>query len=359
MKIFKFTILIIFLFCLSGCYDNIELNNLAIISGIGIDYQDNNYYLTYEILNDIKTEQNTTMKSYTISGKGKTLPEAFTDTNYKVGKKPYFAHLRIVLYSENIINNHLDKISDYLIRDTAIRDEFIPLAVKEVTPKEILEHNSDNIPVVSDFIMNLINNEKYNNNLAVIDTYQVFLTKLISNSSDAIISSLTINENDEITLSNFYTFNGYKKKSELSLMDSSLYNLLTQNTFSISFNKKYNGKNFDISITASDTNIEVLKDKININLNLKGRVMENNANLDLKDQQTYKMINEDFAKVIAEKVTNFIHILQEDESDVLGLQDIYYKKTRKENKGLWTKAEVNVNADLKVNTKGFIFEVKE
>ena len=82
----KIITLILVLFLTAGCYDNIELNNLAIISGIGIDYHDDNYYLTYEILNDIKTGDNTTMKSYTISGKGKSLPEAFTNTNYKVGK---------------------------------------------------------------------------------------------------------------------------------------------------------------------------------------------------------------------------------------------------------------------------------
>ena len=97
MKGFKLIILTILMFFLSGCYDNIELNNLAIISGIGIDYHDDNYYLTYEILNDIKTSENTTMKSYTIMGKGKNLPDAFTDANYKVGKKPYFAHLKIVI----------------------------------------------------------------------------------------------------------------------------------------------------------------------------------------------------------------------------------------------------------------------
>ncbi len=358
MKIFKLIILIVSLLCVSGCYDNIELNNLAIISGIGIDYHDDNYYLTYEILNDIKTDQNTTMKSYTMSGQGKTLPEAFTNTNYKVGKKPYFAHLKIVLYSETIIKNHLDKITDFLIRDTAIRDEFIPISVKDVTPLDILKHNSDNIPVVSDFIMNLITNEKYNNNLAITDVFQNFLAKLISDSKDAVISSLTINENDEITLSNFAIFNGYKKINELSINDSALYNLLNQNTFSISFHKKYDGKNFAITITGSDTKIDVESDKININLNLKGRVIENNPNLDLKNEKTYKKINEDFEKIIKNDVLNFINYLQDNKSDILGFQDIYYKSKRKKNNGLWINAKVNVQVDLKVNTKGFIFEVK-
>ena len=92
----KLIILLLSLFLLTGCYDNIELNNLAIITSVGISYQDDEYIVTYEILNDTNTEEVISMKSFTESGRGKTITEAFVDTNYKVGKKPYFAHLKIV-----------------------------------------------------------------------------------------------------------------------------------------------------------------------------------------------------------------------------------------------------------------------
>ncbi len=355
----KMFILLISLLLLSGCYDNIELNNLAIISGVGIDYKDDNYYLTYEILNDTKTENNTAMLSYTMTGSGKNLSEAFINTNYKVGKKPFFDHLKVVLYSESIIEDHLEDITDYLIRDTNIRDEFIPLVAKDTTPEEILKHNSDNYPVVSDYIMNLVNNEKYNNNLAVTDVFQKFLAKLVSPNSDAILSSLSINEMNEITLSNFYAFDDFHYADTLSIKDSSLYNLLTQNTFSLNFTKDYDNKNVNISLTASSSDIDVTKDEININLKLKGKVVENNADLDLKEQKTYKILNEDFGEVIKDDVTSFVHTIQNMKSDVLSLSDIYFRKTRKENNNLWFHAKVNVNVDLKINTKGFIFEVEQ
>ena len=44
-------------------------------------------------------------------------------------------------------------------------------------------------------------------------------------------------------------------------------------------------------------------------------------------------------------------------SDVLGLSEIYYKKYRKDNKDLWQSAQVDVKVNLKINTKGYIFEV--
>ena len=65
-----------------------------------------------------------------------------------------------------------------------------------------------------------------------------------------------------------------------------------------------------------------------------------------------------FSKIIEKDIKNFIKLLQDNKSDILGFQEIYYKKTRKDNKDLWQVADIDVNVNLKVNTKGFIFEVK-
>ena len=353
----KIIILLIGVFLLTGCYDNVELNNLAIVSGVGIDYYNDEYYLTYEILNDIKTDDNTTMKSFTAEGHGKTISEAATDVNYKVGKKPYFAHLKIILFSESVVKDKLDKISDYLLRDANIRDEFMAIVTKDVSPKEILTHNSDNNPVVSDLITKLIENEQYNNNLAVTETFQNIVAKLAGNNYDIVLNSITLN-NDEISLDEFCLFNGYKFKSYLDKNNSPLYNLLTKNVFSLEFIKEYEKGNVTINITGSSTDIKVTKDKIKIHAKLEGKILENNPDFDLKNEKTYQKLNKDFDEVITKDITNFIKILQKEKSDILGLSDIYYKNTRKENHNLWLNADIKIDVDLKINTKGFIFEVK-
>lgn len=354
----KIIVLIISVLLLTGCYDNIDLNNLAIITSVGIDYIDDNFYLTYEILNDIKTENNTAMLSYTLSGSGKNISEAFEDVNYKVGKKPFFDHLKIVILSESIINGQLDKITDYLIRDTNIRDEFIMMVAHDVSPEDILKNNSDNNPVVSDLIMNLIDNEKYNNNLSVKEFYQHILVKFISKEIEAVLGSVTIKDG-AISLDNFDIFRGYNYTSTLSKNESSLYSFLTQNVFSLEFSKIYDDNTVTINITSSKPSINVTKDEINIKLDLSAKILDNSANLNLKKQETYKKLDDDFKKIIEEDVIKFIKVLQENKSDILGLQEIYFKNTRKKNKGLWEKAKVNVDVDLKVNTKGYIFEVEK
>jgi len=354
----KLLILFSIIFLLTGCYDNIELDDLAIITGVGIDYKDDNFYLTYEILSDTKTEQNTSLLSYTVSGSGNSISEAFINTNYKVSKKAYFAHLKVVVISEEIINGHFNEISDYILRDNNIRSEFKLVVSNGTTPKEILKNNSENHPVVSEVIVNLIDNEKYNNNLVIGETFKQIVAKLISNNYDIILNTISI-QDKQIAINNSYIFKKYNYQSTLSKKDSALFNMLTKDISAMEFDKDYNNKNVTISITSSNTNIDVTSNKIIINTTLEGKVLENDANLNLTKDDTYKKLNNDFGKLIKKDIKNFIKLLQNDKSDILGLQEIYYKKTRKNNKKLWETAEIEVKVNLKVNTKGFIFEVKK
>lgn len=353
----KIIILLSLIFLLTGCYDNIELDDLAIVSGVGIDYKDDNFYLTYEILSDTKTDDNTALLSYTVSGSGKTISEAFINTNYKVSKKAYFSHLKVLVLSEEIINGHFDKITDYILRDTNLRSDFKVLVSNNTNPEEILKNNDKNHPVVSEVITKLVDNEKYNNNLVIGESFREILAKLISDNYDVILNTISIKDK-EISIDNSYIFKGFNYQNTLSKQDSSLYNMLTKDITAIEFDKVYDKGNVTISINSSDSSIEVTKDKIIIKTDLEGKILENNANFNLKDTDTYKKLNKDFGTKIQKDIKNFIKILQENESDILGLQEIYYKSTRKDNKDLWKTSDIEVNVNLKINTKGFIFEVE-
>jgi len=353
----KIFILISIIFLLTGCYDNIELDDLAIITGVGIDYKNNKFKLTYEILSDTKTEDNTALLSYTVSGSGKTISEAFINTNYKVSKKAYFAHLKVLVLSESIINGHFEDITDYILRDTNIRSEFKLVVANNTSPDKILKNNSENHPVVSEVIVNLIDNEKYNNNLVIGETFKQIVAKIISNNYDIILNTVSIKDK-QITIDNSYIFKNYDYQNTLSKKDSALYNLLTKDIKSMEFDKNFEKGNVTITITKSKPSIEVTGSKIKINCDLEGKILENNAKFNLKDTDDYKMLNHKFSKIIKKDIISFIELLQENESDILGLQEIYYKQFRKDNKDLWQNADILVKVNLKINTKGFIFEVK-
>ena len=66
----KKLIILISIFLLTGCYDYIEIDDLAIISGIVLDYQNDKYNLTSQI---IENDKETKIK--TITTEGNTIEE--------------------------------------------------------------------------------------------------------------------------------------------------------------------------------------------------------------------------------------------------------------------------------------------
>lgn len=351
----KVLIVIVFVFLLTGCYDNVELNDMDIITGIGIDYVEDNFEVIYEILNNNASSESEVLTSYTLKGTGKTISEAFIDVGYKTDRKPYLAHLKTVIISESIIDGKLNEIVDYLIRND-FRESFYFLIAKDTTPENLLKSTSKDIPVASMYIANLIENEKYNNNLAIKETYEKIYAKLIGKNYDIIMNSITL-ENEKISLGNSVIFKGYDAKDTLSKLNSGLYNLVTENVNAMLFSKEYAKGNVNISILNSKSEIEVKKDKIIVNAKLEGSILENNANLNLKKETTYKELNQDFSTLIENNLKNFIEVLQKNKTDILGLSEIYYQSTRKNNNNLWQTSAIEVNVDLKINTKGYIFEV--
>ena len=89
-----FSIILIF----GGCYDYNELNSLDIISGIGLTFSDNEYKVSYEVINTNLDKDNTdSKKSFVVSGTGKNLSEAIESANSKLNKKLILNILRLCL----------------------------------------------------------------------------------------------------------------------------------------------------------------------------------------------------------------------------------------------------------------------
>ncbi len=113
----KLLILLLVPIFLGGCYDYNELGDLAIVSGIGIDYKDEEFEVTFEILSTKKEgEQGSASSStYNVSAKGNTVAEAFSKNGNNMDKVPYYDHIKVVVISEDVAKEHLKQISELLI----------------------------------------------------------------------------------------------------------------------------------------------------------------------------------------------------------------------------------------------------
>ena len=161
MKLIKCIILMLLLFFTTSCYNYIEVNEIAIVEGIAIDYKDNNYQVITEII-DVKSDYES---SYLIDASSKALNDAFDNIKKQSNKKLTMSHLEVVIISKEILLNHIDEIANYLIINNDITTNFY-LVLSDI-PKDIISNKNNNYPINSKSIVD--NLEKYKNNKEIFD----------------------------------------------------------------------------------------------------------------------------------------------------------------------------------------------
>jgi len=356
----KLLILLLVPIFLGGCYDYNELGDLAIVSGIGIDYKDEEFEVTFEILSTKKEgEQGSASSStYNVSAKGNTVAEAFSKNGNNMDKVPYYDHIKVVVISEEVAKNHLKQISELLIRNSKLRNEFYLTIAKDVSAKDIISSSSKEKPVASQFIVDLLEHSKDSSSASYYAPFTKTLRNILTEGEDAIMSALKLEE-DKIILSGMAVFKNFELKYIYDTKEASIINLLNNfNPRTVFFEKSCNGKKTVMSIYESNIKIEPNNEVIKISGKLNGRINENNCDYDLKKEETYQKLQKEFTDVITEEMNKVINSLQLFESNALSIGKSYFNKYRKENYYLWTKQNVKFDLDLKINKKGLIFEVK-
>ncbi len=112
-------IIICSLLFLGGCYSK-GLKLFAIVSGMGLDFKDDQYILTAETLASAGGEGELPVTEL-LSGEGATIPETIEQCILGSGKQLYFQHMWIVIFSEELINSRFENALNYLMGEHNIR----------------------------------------------------------------------------------------------------------------------------------------------------------------------------------------------------------------------------------------------
>jgi len=124
----KIIILFIFLF-LTGC-DYIELNDLSIIKSIGIDYQENKYYLYAEIIDEINNENTPTTRIIEVSEN--KIEKCFKELIIRSNKTIHYSHIDLLILSTNLKNNNLKEKFNYFLKNKNFRNDFMTISSNNV-----------------------------------------------------------------------------------------------------------------------------------------------------------------------------------------------------------------------------------
>lgn len=351
----KIFLLIAILLLASGCYDYKEINDLAVVSAIGIDYKDNNYLVTLEVLNDKQDKDSANISSYIKNGSGITLTDAIENASDKITKGTNFSHVKLMVLGSELLKNNFENIIDLFLRNTYFRENFYVIGSINDTPSELLSQKNDSLSVASDEIIMMLENMNYSSNSDVLVEFDKIVKDSLTDGIDTCFSNVSF-DNDGYFIDGLIVFKGFKYKKLLSNEDAKIFNLLSNRFERPSYTIKYDDKFFTVAINDGKLDVKIDNGYIKVSGNLMGRIIDNDVNFDIRNNEILEKINRDFSKLINEKIISFIKQLQNNHSDILGISMNNYKINRIDDYKYWEYLDVVSKINFYINKKGLIYE---
>ena len=353
----KILIIILTLLLCTGCFDYKEINDLAIINAIGVDYENDEYVITLEILNDQIDKDSSKITSYTKVGHGKNLTSAIENAADKLSKQLIFNHIKLMILSKSIIEEKFENIIDLFLRNTYFRENFYVISATKNKPETLLNHTTNEAPIASTAITDTLESIRYSSNTNVLKKFDEIVEEVITYGIDTCFSNITLKDN-EFIVDGMSIFNNYSYKSNLSNEYVKIYNLLTDNFDRPTYTINYDNLSFTTAINNGKINTEIKSGTINVTGNLMGRIIDNDPKYNIRDPKNLERIDNDFTNLLNKKISEFIKVLQDNNSDILGITRNYYKKTRTKDKDYWLKLDIKSNIKFNINKKGLIYDVE-
>lgn len=335
----RIIVIVCLVFILCGCYDYRELNDMSVVTGIGIDYKDNKYIVSLEVTKSVKDGSSNELETIIYTGDDRILANAFLEAKNSSDKFVYMEHVNILLVSKNLCESGIGDVVDYIVRDTSINSNYYMVMVDD--PGDIFAKKIEN-DSVSNVITNTINYYLDSTNF---DDLDIMASHMMNEKNDIAIPSIELDE-DKVIFKEVAYFDGDKLVGEI---DSKLFTLLHLSSSNVNFSKNGN----TISIYKNQVKYEVKKDIITIKVSGEGLVKKIDSKINLEDDSSYSYLARIISKDMKVEIKDFLEETLSNGSDLLGLQDIYYKKYKKDMKNI----KYQVDVDIKINKNGTIYEV--
>ena len=366
----KKIILLIFLtFICTGCYNYKELNELGIVSAMGISKDGDLYNLDIQLLNVLDSEKSGLNKSpiTVISGQGETIFEAARSMNRKTSKVFFLADVDYVFLDQSVLNDGLDEIMDFLVRDTRLSLNFLIITSTENKSIDILSSishfDTNSANNLYDAIMNSetryggINSlhvRELINNYYAKGKYTIFPNVYIKDTSKS-------SENDSLEDSKSESY--VEVKNMVFFKDKEAIELTDEETKGVNFlRNKIKNATLTIECDGGYFTIETLEskmklksklniDQLNVNGNVGAEIVYYGCKDNLDNADVLKSISKKAEKEVESYITKAFNKSKKYNYDFLGLGNYIYKNNYKyfdfENKD-WNKDGLN-KLNLKYN----------
>lgn len=322
----KIIILFITMTFLTGCYNYHELETIGITSSILFDYVDDKYDLTIEIIEE--------SKPVTFKGEGKTISEALERALRSSGKLLTYYHLNTVILTRNV---NIKDILFYLVRNPQVNNTFY-IVLTDST--DIFDDEEDTGKKISDIL-------KRNRS----QTFFELSKTLVDDKLDLVLPVI----GEDLSVQSMMPYSKFNLTEEMDLDKIEIYRIFLKESGSFIEGTCPDGDNFfEINTNQVDTKIKI-EDKIIFDIDLEASISEFNCNIDTTDINNIKKLQDIINKKVWDDGFAFIHELQKNNADILGINRYIYAKKHNLKKD-WINFDYEINVNTHINKKGLILK---
>lgn len=377
----KKIVYLLIILLLTGCQNYRELNDLAIVTALSIDYntEEEEYTILAQVINTANKKESTSSEnsSFTLyKSSASSLSSAINNNILSSPKKIYLNQIQVIIISKEILENHLDNTLDYILRNPEIRGEIsVILApndkdLKAIAIEPLLEDLS------SSSILSSLNNS-YKEGLSSKITINDLADMYLNPHKEIIIPTLYITgdidkgndkENKESSIPKSAVHIGgsaITKDSKvirlLSIDETKYLNILRRESKSTSIVLPYQESYLSFNLYNLDTKYELNTKNNSIILTLSGKAksFEVVTNTDIEDVSTVKDIRRSLNNYLERELTETYQNISKD-TDAFNYGDMYYKKQPKLYynwyQDIFPNLKLKIKAEIELYEKGTIKE---
>ena len=329
-KIFSLVIIIgLCTLFFSGCEKTgTELSELMIIQGIGIDYENGEYSVTVEILNNEQSgspngDTGSENKTKIYSVKGETVADALRLLTTKSGNLPLFAHNRVIILNEKFDKNDIAEILDFFVRNYDSRASQLICVAKGKAAGQIVRGELLNDTVKSEILENLLN-ESYEQALIPRVRITDAINAVLNTSQTLCIPAVTIvknGENEDFELSGCVVYGGDDgTPAFLNMEESEGLAFLTNSVKKGFFTEVLpDGENVSFVINKSKTSYATEIKNGNLIFHLSVEIscdldQEGIGEMNYSDEKIMSDLKNTVKKAVSKRIENTLNALQSDKA---------------------------------------------
>lgn len=351
----KKLICLLLLLSLTGCKDYKELNDLAIVTGISIDYIDDLYDINTELL--INTDK-TSIKVY--NSKATSIEEAISQISKYSNRELFLSRIKTILITEEVIKENIN-FYDFFLRDSKGKIDYYIYVVKRDDISTILNlYKKDNgsFSYIEEILKNNQKNLSSSTPLKLTD----YIYKSLEKGFNVVYPTLSLKENNNekiIYLDNLITYNEKKQKTTFNETESIFYNMIINKTDKTLLTIPCDNNYFSLELQNIKTKYKWNNKIFNINMNLKGKIKNYKCKYNINDENTIIKLENITKKYVLNNMNNLVYKIKNNNNDFLGIGNYIYKHDNKYFKSIKNWEEYITNINIKTNSNIEIISIGE